>query len=236
MNNTLVETIRSRGHWRINYQPVMVKPLPSLEQCEQVIIKNKLSLTGWDFPHIPYGNNESENTLRAGDYVEANTDLRARKEYWRMYKSSQFIYYKALREDWLDSDAWYDSLSKEIKIGQALFTVSTIYDVTQSVILLSRLIQSGLYEKGVRLSISLRQTYQRELWIDDSRRIPFFNKKKTAAHQIEYTQQHEASDITANFLSIANHILLTLFDSFGWNPPSDQIMVDQIAMSEGRSR
>jgi hypothetical protein len=100
MKEGLLEHIRQFGHWRINFKPMreLAQPL-SLGRCRELVQQAKVSIRGWDFPHTSHRNDEEGGSGNFGTYVENWTQWSGFLEFWRMYKSSQFLSYIALRED-----------------------------------------------------------------------------------------------------------------------------------------
>ena len=65
--------------------------------------QNALELRGWEYPAILRGAPDVVRE-RTQQYFELSNDWQNHIEFWRMYKSGQFLHYLALREDWLSAD------------------------------------------------------------------------------------------------------------------------------------
>jgi len=235
MKKELLVKIKSQGYWRVNFQPVTVKNFTTLKECKEIIERSSVSLRGWDYPHIPRRNDGNGAMLACGEYFEGFEDWAMYKEFWRMYKSGQFLYYRGLREDWLAEDNWREELAKKIKPGTVVSMISSvIYEVTEMFEFLSRLIENGLYQDGVEVDITLKNIESRELWIGDEMRIPFMFPKKTGAKEISFKNKFSKEEIIENSKIIANRFILEIFDSFEFNPSSEQIMKDQEKLLSGR--
>jgi hypothetical protein len=101
---SIVEKIRSRGHWRINFRPLEARKIAlSLQECRDVVRANAVSLRGWDYPHI--SNNQDALHVRKNSF-EGIVDWHDHIEFWRMYQSSQFVHYVALDDDWTEVSHW----------------------------------------------------------------------------------------------------------------------------------
>lgn len=231
MKQGLLEKIKSRGYWRVNFQPVTVEYFETQKELREIIEKNSLSVRGWDYPHIPRRNDENGSMLSADKYLEGWEEWEKYKEFWRIYKSGQFLYYRGLREDWIEEDTWYGATDTEIKQIKPLTRLamlgSVIYEVTEMFEFLSRLVKHGLYRDGVVVNISLHNTEGRQLWVDSSNRLPFSFPKKTGAREIPFSGTFSKEEIIENSNTIANKLILQVFDAFEFNPSSDQIMKDQ---------
>ena len=182
-----IDKIKSKGYWRINFQPlVAVEKIPKLEDCKTIIENNGVHLRGWDYPHFPKRNSDTSSISPATNYYEGWIDWDGQIEYWRMYQSGQFIQYLALKEDWADEDSFINERMKIILQKSSLSVIGTIYQLTEIFEFLLRLVNNGLYEEGVRVNISLNNTKNRKLWIDSFNRVPFYEEKKTGADKIEF--------------------------------------------------
>ena len=236
MKEGLLDKIKSRGCWRINYQPSTAKTrLKLLQECENIVEKYSIDVRGWDYPHIPRRNDKDGNIVRFGEFIEAWEDWGAYKEFWRMYKSGQFLYYRGLREDWFEEDEWRKHLAKKILPSKYLgITISVIYEVTEIFLFLARLTQGGLYENNVTVNISLNNIKDRELWIEDQNKIPFFYPRRTNASNVCYTETYGKDEIINNHKNLSSDIILRVFDTFGWNPPDDFIKKEQELLLSGK--
>jgi hypothetical protein len=216
MHEGILEEIRAVGHWRINFQPLeqLQEPL-TLVRCREIVEHSSVSIRGWDFPHINRRNDESGGFGNVGTYVENWTSWSGFLEFWRLYRSSQFLSYVALRED-------TKPFGEEKHAIPVLNTVSTIYSITEFVEFLSRVHSQGLYQGGVRLSIELRNTSGRFLSAGMNR-IPFFDRYVTQAETINVERSITRSRLMEDHRGLASEIALEIFDHFGWNPARAQI-------------
>lgn len=228
MKEGLIEKIQSRGYWRVNFQPLIAKERLRLNECKEIVEKSSLDRRGWDYPHIPRRYDESSNIEPCENYYQAWEDWASFKEFWRMYQSGQFLYYRGLREDWFDEDDWRAELAERIKPGTSLALVaSVIYEVTEMFEFLSRLHSAGLYEEGVRVNLTLANIKGRALWIEDPMRIPFHAPRITGAEKFEFSSEFTADDIRDNAKQLANQVILQVFARFGWHPTAEQVEKDQ---------
>jgi hypothetical protein len=216
----LAEKIRAIGHWRVNIRPHQpIEPMLTMNDCHEKVAKASVSIRGWDYPHIQR-NPEHGGAANAGQYAENWCDWHEHVEFWRMYRSAQFLHYRALWED----------LSNEGKgrpEGRALSVLGTVYTITEIAEFSSRLYAGGLYEGGARLSVTLGHAAGRKLWISDFNRMPFYDVKSTAADQVVVERELTAADLQGEASAISLSILLELFDHFGWNPDPSLVQNDQ---------
>ena len=229
MKDGQIEKIQSRGYWRINFQPIVLsEEIKSLGECFELVDKSAVNLRGWHYPHVPNRNDHDTGLEPCNGYYQAWVDWSNHKEFWRMYQSGQFLHYLGLREDWLDEDIWRNQLAEEIKPMTSLNVMTTVYQMTEILVFLERLLSDGLYEEGVNTEISLKKTKNRRLWISDPLRGSFFEPKVTGAESIDYFKTYEASEAIGNSRTLALDTVLFFFDHFGWHNPSiESIKQDQ---------
>lgn len=225
MKQGLLEIIKSHGYWRINFQPLVIKKLPSLGACKEIVEKNVVELRGWDYPHVPRRFDENQGLQPVSDCYEAWTDWGAHKEYWRMYLSGQFIHYLALREDWTREDPYYSGDPRWIREpGSSLSIIGTIYQITEIFEFLSRLGKSGLYEEGVQLNLSLNNTEGRSLWLNHPDRMPLSEDYRTGAEAIQFEERYSKDVFVLNPKETAFNIIVNIFDTFGWHRPNREMI------------
>jgi len=230
MKTDLLQKIKSRGYSRINFQPVVDRQkISSLGDCKDIVEKNRVELRGWDYPHFPRRSGDDTGLEPAEKHYIGWIDWNNLKEFWHMYQSGQFLHYVALREDWLEEDGWHNNLTEKIKPCSSLAIIgSVVYQMTEIYEFLSRLGNAGIYDEGVRVSIALNNTQNRELWLDDNRRVPFSSSYKTGAQKIEFQKNYSKEQILTTPKELALEAILYIFDRFGWhNPPIETFQQDQ---------
>ena len=153
-----------------------------------------------------------------------------------MYQSGQFLQYRALREDWFQGDSWSGDLANEIKPLTSLgVTGTTVYQLTEIYLFLSRLAQHGLYDEGVNVSISLFNARGRHLWLEDKMRIGFSVEYRTDAEKIEFRKSYSKADLLATPSELALESIRFVFDRFGWHsPPIETLRQDQANLMKMR--
>jgi hypothetical protein len=224
MKEGLLERIRQVGHWRVNYRPLRAATEQlSLARCREVVEKARVSMRGWDFPHISYSRDdkpESGGYDNAGDHLENWTDWYGFAEFWRMYRSTQFLTYIALREDTMKEEHG----NPQVPI---LEVVSTIYSITEFFEFAHRLAGQGLYDAGANISIILSGTQGRHLRAGVGK-FPFLHALTTSAPNVEIDHRLSADQLRSDeYRSFAVKACLEVFDQFGWNPARSQIEADQ---------
>lgn len=220
MKPGLLERIQAVGYWRVVLRPIV--PLAerlSFQQCGEEVSRARVSLRGWDYPHLSHRQDDQGGAERGEDFLENWCDWHSQVEFWRMYRSGQFLSYNALDDD-TDGDA--DPNNRHLNI------VGTIYSVTEVIEFAHRLAANGLYRDGYSLNLSLHNTCGR--YLDAGRgRMPFLDFQRSNAESIYIERRVEPDTVEQGAVSTSTSVLLELFDAFGWNPDQNQIRADQEA-------
>lgn len=220
MQEGLAEKIKAVGHWRINIRPLQpIDPPLAMNECHERVAKASVSLRGWDYPHIQR-NMKHGGSANVGTYAENWCDWSNHVEFWRMYRSSQFLHYRALWEDLSDE-------GQSRPAGPVLSVLGAVYTVTEATEFLSRLYNGGLYKDGASINVTLGKSADRQLWISEFDRMPFYDEKRTNAEELLVERSLQAGELEGQAGAAALSILLELFDHFGWNPDPSLIQRDQ---------
>lgn len=220
MKEGLLERIEGYGFWRVNITPVSAPPDQLLlSECREIVRRSAVSIRGWDYPHINVRNDAESGFGNFGTYTEDWIDWHGFLEFWRMYRSSQFLSYNALREDTKPGDFGNPQVRVLDAVG-AIFQITEITDFCQ------RLVAAGLYASGIRLRISLRNTQGRLLRAGINR-MPFHDRKENGAKEINLDRDLDASQFRDSYRSVAVGLCIELFDQFGWSPVKGQIEAEQ---------
>lgn len=220
MKEGLIEQVKMFGHWRVNIRPMgSIEEKLSFQQLRELVQKSAVSIRGWDYPHISRRNDESGGISNAENYVESWTDWSGFIEFWRIYRSSQFLSYSCLRSD-------TGAMGREVPSVPVLNIIDAIYSMSEFLEFAHRLFTNGIYQQGAMISVSLNNTNGRHLDVG-SGRIPFFDQKISHAEKIVLEHTLSKSILTEGYKDIAIKMLLELFDHFDWNPDPAQIRNDQ---------
>lgn len=238
MKSSLLDNIKSKGYWRVNFQPI-VEEIIDLGKCREYVEQSSINLTGWDYPHIPNGNNETSGIDIDNNYYQEWIEVlsNGRLEFWKMFQSTQFIHYFGLLEDWNPgrySSLWDNDI--EAKSGEMLGVTRTIYFITSVFQFLSRLGNNGLYKQGVEVNISLHNTKGRRLIVDHQARFPFSVPRITDAESIiTPSETYSFAEVTEDPNGLALKNIIYIFKRFGWDPPNvDVIKSDQENLISGK--
>ena len=96
----IVNKIKSGPYWRVNLRPYEFneEKIKTLSEIRKLLDQCQVSLRGWDFPHIDH-----QKTMNGQDWVQSECDFNDIIEFWRFFKSGQFIHYFSVYEHYIKS-------------------------------------------------------------------------------------------------------------------------------------
>jgi hypothetical protein len=216
----LIETIKSRGYWRINFQPIGAPASLSLKACEELVDKNAVRLRGWYYPFYGHGSAENRGIENHNTYCQGWIDSGEYKEFWRMYRSGQFLHYSGVPEDWMTPDVAGRFHGQDLEPGKYLnFVGSLTMYLTEVIEFLTRLHRAGLYQKGVRVNISLNNTKGRQLHsFDPGRHLAV--ARITHEDPIMFERTYNSDELQTPGRDLAIEPIVHLFELFNMSDVS----------------
>jgi len=135
--------IKSRGYWQIIIRPITFQKghISDLSNGLKIIEKCKMSLRGWDYPHMSY----EEPAYCGIDYLESIVDWSIHKELWRFYDSGQFVHFRGFKEDWLE-ESHFDSSQYACSSRTAFDGIDAIYTMTEIYQFANRLANEQIFD------------------------------------------------------------------------------------------
>ncbi len=222
MREGLLERIQEMAYWRVLIRPVI--PLDdqlAFGTCLSLITASKVSLRGWDYPHVESQRPDNRGGIGRGeDFYESWTDWEGFREFWRMYRSGQFLSYNLLH-----GEIGMFGQQGGQSIVQA---VDTIYCVSEYIEFAQRLAKNVPFGGGYVFTVSLRNAAGYQLSAGPGR-VPFFDALVNSSQDLTVSKRVSSTEMARGTVEIANSILLEVFDCFGWNPDANQIRRDQEA-------
>ncbi len=221
MPEGFVDRIKAAGYTRVVIRPIDAPEALTIAQAREAVEKASVSLRGWDYPHLARRNDEHGGSETFAEFAQDWCDWHHHREFWRMYKSGQFLHYKALRED-LSKD---ENVPKD---GPVLAIGSLVYTVTEVTEFAHRLFRHGLYKRGADIELTIGQTRGRQLWVDDPMRMPFSMPRITSSEAITVKRSLSPTDLEAGDpKDPALSMLMEIFDAFGWKASPEQLRKQQ---------
>ncbi|TWC90146.1 hypothetical protein FB593_1011426 [Rhizobium sp. SJZ105] len=221
MPEGFADLIKSTGYTRVVIRPQRNPESISTADAKRIVEASSVSLRGWDYPHISHRNDNSGGFDNFAEFTQNWCDWHHHREFWRMYKSGQFLHYKSLRED-LTNEEHVPKHRPVVGVGSLIFTVTEVVEFAH------RLFRHGLYAGGTQIDFTLGRSHGRELWMDEPNRMPFTVRRVTSSKSVKVERTLDASQLLGGDpKEPARSMLVEIFDAFGWRPSSDLLQSKQ---------
>jgi hypothetical protein len=221
-------------HWRVRFIPdVYQKELvPSLRECLLLIEQTKLSIRGWDYPHL--SRRESERQI-GSSWIASWSDYAGHNEYWRFYQSSQFIHLFSIHED--ANPEWKEQLRSTAKahltwgndkgrdwsqVPGFIHIPNFLYTVTEVFEFAARLCEKGVYRRQLSISIGLSKINGFILAHNWDR--AWMNRYEATEVNLTNEWRVTPEELLSRNKEHALTAVLWFFERFGWLNPSKEIL------------
>lgn len=230
-------------HWRVNFRPDQYKEdlIPSLARCFEIIQKNKLSLRGWDYPHLSH--RETERGV-GNNWVASWCEFMGHKEYWRFYQSGQFLHLFSVRE--ATEAGWKQKMQSEMQshlsylrdldwnqVPGFISIVNFTYSLTEIFEFASRLCQAEVYTGALNIDITIKGIKGYVLSAGWER--AWHSYHAAAEDKLGRFWTYQTDVLVAESAQKALESILWFFERFGWLSPSEEVIRrDQENLLKGR--
>lgn len=224
--------VLEKPHWRVNIRPSIYKEelVPSLSKCYEIIEKNKLSLRGWDYPHL---SNKDDQRGQGSSWIASWSDFMGHMEYWRFYQSGQFLHLFSVRE--AAEVGWREKLQENMqrhlsfrkdiqweKVPGFISFLNFIFLITEIYEFATRLCQSQIYKGTLNVDIRIYGIQGFVLAADWNR---FWRDYYSASeNELGRTWTCESDSLVAESSEKTLQTILWFFERFGWLSPSEDII------------
>lgn len=213
-SDSLIEKIKSRGHWKIRIRPTTyVENRFGIDECEEKVLHAKVRKRGWDYPHVG-SQNEIVNYMH---YVEKTVDWRVHTELWRMYRSGQFLHLLSMWEDGNEGLRIFSPASMIIPKGYGLEFTMTLYTIYEIYEFASRLCREG-YDDGIEINIELHGMKNRRIVTADFGRHIFEHICQVNVIPLKRTFRY--SELISKKKEFVLDHVKEIFMAFNWKDPN----------------
>jgi hypothetical protein len=229
-DETIRQSILTRGHWQIQIKPVEYRKarIDDLGVLAAVVPQHNVALRGWDYPHI----DTKAPIARGLDWTGQDTEWEHHLDSWRIYRNGLFVSMNGLREDWRDRSNWLDPPAEGWTPGALLGVGDTIFTLTEVYEFASRLATSPVGAQTVAVAATLVRTKGRVLYVDSPRRRPLDHEYQAVVGEIPLMTTVERTRLVAEAWDIAAIQSRNLFQVFGWDCPLATILDFQRELGE----
>ncbi len=219
--------IKDAPHWRVVIRPGehVQERISNLSQCWNLVESCRVSLRGWDYPHIG-----PEHRNNGKDWIESWDEYGSHREYWRFYQSGQFLHLFAFKEDQFRDKAEAKAKGdvptlKGLTPSGYLGVLSVLWTITEIFEFAARLAQKANFDDSVSVTIQMVGVKNRVLYESEARR-DFFRPYIAR----ESTLSKEWSLKTEQLLSEPSELALNatewFFERFQWMSPPRQVLAN----------
>ena len=229
----LVDKIKSKGYWRVEIRPTVFdkRRIPTFSEVGKLVQSCKVQWAGWDYPHW-----NTDTVQNMSDWVESSEDWGQYIEYWRFYRSGQFIHLFALHEDHMDIEkslpVTYPPRPK--RAGYVGF-VSATFTVTEILEFAARMANKDILRPSVFISIGLHNMKAHQLATFGGKRLLPDNYVYATNDPIVIEKEIPQQELISKPDEFALDFIVEIFERFNWNNPPRQILnEDQRRLRERR--
>ena len=240
MATPLIDKIKSRGYWYVIIRPTQFNQhlIPSLDECHRLIEESKVSLRGWDYPHLP---RLGQGLSKGVDWIESSTESMVWipiLEYWRFYQSGQFAHLFNCTEDWIDLDQLQiQSWGRNRPLPEKVLSIlSTVYRVTEIYEFAARLAAKEIFRSDLSITVELHGMKERVLVVTGHMRAPLLENYTCKLDDLPYPPKTVSLEtLLAQASDLALENILWFFERFHWQSiPVHVIKNDQRNLLERR--
>lgn len=226
----LLEKIRSRGFWRINIRPITDKiRFARSSDCLEFMKKNQVEYDGMSYPFYNglsvVSIDQLDNGLKS-DYAFCSSDYGPYKEYWRLYRSGQFIHYMGIIDDW-----WQDDFFKRpgLMDRKPFVDINYVYGImlplTQIFEFMKRLSENEIMTEGLEYSIDVSRLKGRTLWIHNNKLL--FQLKPSIEDIFKDSNVISPDEILFNSQKLSLLTIARFYELFNWVTSIESLKVYQ---------
>lgn len=198
--------IKKGGYWKINIRPTSYAEnrINSLAKCEEYLRSSKVSFRGWDFPHI--------STLKSGQkFIQSSEYFGGHEEFFRFFKSGQFVFYKAMPEESMASSYQRRVNDKGLEIITTLFFLTEVFEFA------SRIFNFEEMGNQFTIDIELFDIQGRQLFFYDPLRVLYEKYISEIDNEIKISKEGRLEDLILEKAELALEVSKEIFGAFGLN-------------------
>ena len=161
----------------------------------------------------------------------SRTDWEIYKEYWRFYRSGQFVHYFGCPEDWWRGSKLDADLGARYAPGEALEIIMVLYRMTEILEFASRLAQKNVFENQALLTIEAQGMKGRSLIQLGNTLFNAFGEYVSQQPSFKFESTFDVQDLIGKSDVLALEEALRVYELFNWRkarlPNNVSMMRDQ---------
>lgn len=204
--NEIFDVIKKGGYWKINIRPTsyVENRIDSPSKCEEYLRSSKVSLRGWDFPHI--------STLKSGQkFIQSSEYFGGHEEFFRFFKSGQFVFYKAMPEESMAPSHQQRVNEKGLEIITTLFFLTEVFEFA------SRIFNFEEMGNQFTIDIEVFNIKGRQLFFYDPSRVLYEGYISEIDNDIKIRKERRLENLILEKAELAIEVSKEIFGAFGLN-------------------
>lgn len=202
----IFNVIKKGGYWKINIRPTsyVENRIPSPSKCEEYLRSSKVSLRGWDFPHI-------SNLQSAQKFIQSVEEFGGHEEFFRFFKSGQFVFYRAMPEESMET-----SYQQKVN-GKGLEIITTLFFLTEVFEFASRIFSFEEMGNQFTIDIEIFDIKNRQLFFYDPLRVLHDGYTSEIDDYIKISKEGRLENLILEKAELAIEVSKEIFGTFGLN-------------------
>jgi hypothetical protein len=238
---TLPVPVLQYPHWRVHFQPDRYEEdrIPSLAKCAELVQQCKVSLRGWDFPHLSHRENQRGF---GANYLASWSTFMGSIEYWRLFQSAQFLHLNAIEEivrpEWkqtLEETARsqlrrlaidWDSVPGYVSLMNFFYRIMEIFEFA------ARLSEKAVFDHQLEITVQLKGVRGFLLTPDANR--SWSEMRAADTDEVGRSWKIAVPALIAGSSELSLKAALWFFERFHWlNPPLEMLRQEQATFLRG---
>lgn len=221
--------VKDAPYWRVLIRPERFEQerIATLKECWALMESCRVSLRGWDYPHV-----DRENRANGKDWIASWCEFRGHREYWRLYQSGQFVHLFSFHEDTNRKEA-DERARQEIVNMPADFSpsgylevIGTLYTITEIFEFATRLAEKGIFGDSLLIEVKMIGTKDRVLFVWNLARAWHWFYKATE-DTLDRMWKLKTQPLISNSAELARDAVVWFFERFEWMDVPRELLVDE---------
>jgi hypothetical protein len=213
----LLETIRSRGHWRTLIRPRPFRErIPDIDDLLPVLEQARVGLKSGPYPVIL-----AEQVIRDHDFIEQCIDAHHHLEILRFYQSGQFLHYEGFGEDWRDRSKLFWPPDEKWAVGDRIGIGATIAHLTGVFEFAARLASAKAGGEVMTIAIEMNKIGGRHFYVDSFTRFDAPWERRPTMESFRRGKELNQTELMADPRKYALEWLVELFKRVPSGPSLD---------------
>lgn len=209
MVSTLVEHIRTRGHWDVSIRPRdLIDQRVDYGELKAILDRCVVRLRGWPVPFVEYTYERGQDWI--GQNVAPKNGVN-HIEAWRFFTSGQFAHLRVFSAEYETRSETPPGCSSIIQVWEILYYLTELFELA------ARLAFTPAGDEWMTVSATLIGLEGRSLVIGQRNRADFDRPMMTNAPSLQQEQVLHRKELASNSKGHAIAMTMQFVSRFGWS-------------------